>query len=45
MMDTYRCQWCGHVAPIVEWGKDGQTCPKCKRKYDSLDAQDLEDSP
>lgn len=42
-MEVYKCQFCGEESPIKEWGKDGQTCPKCGKKYDWMLAQDSEE--
>lgn len=39
--ESYRCQFCGEVSPRKDWLDDA--CPKCKRKYDALLAQDSED--
>lgn len=37
----HRCQYCGEVSPAREWIDD--TCPKCKRKYNWVIAQDSEE--
>lgn len=40
--DFYKCQFCGDESPIKEWGRDGHECPKCKKEYDAILAQDSE---
>jgi Zn finger protein HypA/HybF involved in hydrogenase expression len=40
-IDTYRCQFCGKESPARQWKQD--KCPRCKRKYDVLMAQDSEE--
>lgn len=38
----YRCQFCGESSPAIEWGEDGETCPKCGEVYDAVKAQEEE---
>lgn len=37
----YRCQFCGKESRKSEWKDD--KCPKCKREYDWMIAQDSEE--
>ena len=36
----YRCQFCGTTSPVRQWRRGGEECPKCKRIYDAVLAQD-----
>jgi len=38
----YRCQFCGEESRASEWKKLKDCCPKCKRAYDWMIAQDEE---
>lgn len=37
----YRCQFCEEESPKSQWKDD--KCPKCKRKYDPILAQEGDD--
>jgi lipopolysaccharide biosynthesis regulator YciM len=39
--EEYRCQFCGETTPAREWVRD--KCPKCKRTYDPVLAQEGDD--
>ena len=39
--EIYLCQFCGKESPSKDWITD--KCPKCKKKYDVLLAQDSEE--
>lgn len=39
--DLYRCQFCEKTTPSQDW-KDNK-CPKCKREYDAILAQEGDD--
>ena len=36
----YRCQFCGVTSPVKRWRAGGEECPKCKRIYDAVLAQE-----
>lgn len=38
---VYRCQFCEEESPAKEWKDD--KCPKCKRAYDPMLAQEGDD--
>lgn len=40
---TYRCQFCGEESRASEWKRLKDKCPKCKRPYDPILAQDEEE--
>lgn len=40
-ISTYICQFCGKETPAKDW-KDNK-CPKCKRQYNYMLAQDSEE--
>lgn len=37
----YKCQFCEEDSPAKDW--DGDKCPKCKRSYDPMLAQEGDD--
>lgn len=41
---NYGCQFCGKESLAILWGGiAGNTCPLCKREYDWMMAQDMEE--
>jgi phage FluMu protein Com len=42
MKQRWRCQFCGHWSAPSSWHRAGNKCPKCRREYDALLAQDSE---
>lgn len=41
MIINYKCQFCEEESPAKEWKDD--KCPKCKRSYDPMLAQEGDD--
>lgn len=40
--EVYRCQFCTEESPASEWGPNDR-CPKCRKKYDPILAQEEDD--